>query len=131
MTAGTIARQKNQTRDEPVGRRRVIADHAMDYLESLFSLAGQTAVVTGGAGAIGTVISDTLLRAGANVAIWSRTSESIAAFQARYDEEPAICDRIAGFELDTGDEEAVARALEQTERRFALPDILVNGVGGN
>lgn len=103
----------------------------MNYLEDLFSLDGQTAVVTGGAGAIGSVMSDALLRAGANVAVWSRTRESLAAFIARYDSEPELQNRIEGVQVDTGIEAAVTEALEQTAQRFATPDILINGVGGN
>jgi len=43
----------------------------MSYLDDLFGLAGKTAIVSGGAGVIGTVMSQALLKAGANVVIWS------------------------------------------------------------
>ena len=39
----------------------------MSILHELFSLEGHTAIVSGGAGAIGSVMSETLLKAGANV----------------------------------------------------------------
>ena len=49
----------------------------MTFLEELFDLRGKTAIVAGGAGAIGTVMSEALLKAGANAVIWSRTQASI------------------------------------------------------
>ena len=102
----------------------------MEYLEKMFSLKGITAVVSGGAGAIGTVMSDALLRAGANVVVWSRTSESIAAFLERYKESPEIRKRAHGMQVDAGDEKAVADAFDRCTEHFSLPEILINGVGG-
>ena len=103
----------------------------MKYLEEMFSLSGKTAVVTGGAGAIGTVMSDALLRAGANVIVWSRTRESLDTFLNRYRDNSDLEDRAHGIQVDTGDESAVASALQQSIDHFSLPEILVNGVGGN
>lgn len=103
----------------------------MSYLETMFGLAGKTAVVTGGAGAIGTVMSDALLRAGAQVVVWSRTRASIEAFLALYQDEKELQARIHGIELDTGDESAVARGFAESAATFTTPEILINGVGGN
>ncbi len=103
----------------------------MTYLEELFTLAGKTAVVAGGAGAIGTVMSDALLRAEANVVVLSRTGESIEAFVARYGGEPELAVRVHGMVVDCGDEAAMARAFDATAERFSSPEILINGVGGN
>jgi NAD(P)-dependent dehydrogenase (short-subunit alcohol dehydrogenase family) len=103
----------------------------MNYLEDMFGLTGKTAVVTGGAGAIGTVMSDALLRAGANVVVWSRTRESIDAFVEKYQDTPELLARVHGIQVDTGDEQAVAKAFMQSCGRFGLPEILINGVGGN
>jgi NAD(P)-dependent dehydrogenase (short-subunit alcohol dehydrogenase family) len=44
---------------------------------NLFDLEGHTAIVAGGAGVIGTAMAGTLLGAGANVAVWSRSRGSI------------------------------------------------------
>ena len=49
----------------------------MNYLNDIFGLNNKTVVITGGAGAIGLSMSDALLRAGANLMIWSRKKESI------------------------------------------------------
>lgn len=103
----------------------------MEYLEKMFSLKGKTAVVSGGAGAIGTVMSDALLRAGANVVVWSRSSESIEAFIKQYKDSPELAKRAHGMQVDAGDEKAVAEAFDRCTEHFSLPEILVNGVGGN
>ncbi|KJS03078.1 MAG: short-chain dehydrogenase [Desulfobulbaceae bacterium BRH_c16a] len=103
----------------------------MSYLEEMFSLAGKTAVVAGGAGAIGTVMSDALLRAGANVVVLSRTKDSVSAFLARYRDEPELGKRAHGIAIDCGDEKELETAFDQASERFSAPEILVNGVGGN
>jgi NAD(P)-dependent dehydrogenase (short-subunit alcohol dehydrogenase family) len=103
----------------------------MNYLEDMFGLQGKTAVVAGGAGAIGTVMSDALLRAGANVVVWSRTRESIDALLSRYRKDSELLQRLHGLQVDTCVERAVADAFEQSAARFDLPQILINGVGGN
>ena len=101
----------------------------MSYLDELFGLQGKTAVVTGGAGAIGTVMSEALLKAGANVIIWSRTQKSIdkALLKLTATEDA----KIKGMVVDTGEEEGVKKALEEANSYFGLVDILINGVGGN
>ena len=103
----------------------------MSYLDDLFGLQGKTAVITGGAGAIGTVMSEALLNAGAQVMIWSRSQESINAALEKISLPASEQDRLAGMQVDTGDENGVARALAKTVSSFGVPDILINGVGGN
>jgi NAD(P)-dependent dehydrogenase (short-subunit alcohol dehydrogenase family) len=110
---------------------RLLLRKTMSYLEEMFRLNDKTAVVTGGAGAIGTVVSDTLLHAGAKVAVWSRTQASLDGFVNRYKDLPEMQSRILTTQVDTGDEMAVAAALERTTQQFGTPEILVNGVGGN
>lgn len=103
----------------------------MTYLEKLFGLHGTTAVVSGGAGAIGSVMSDALLQAGANVVILSRTQDSIDAFMSRYASETDLLQRLHSIQLDTGDETAMAEAFAAATAKFSTPEILINGVGGN
>lgn len=103
----------------------------MNYLKEMFGLSGKTAVVSGGAGVIGTVMSDALLRAGANVIVWSRTRESIDTFLDRYKDTSDILGRVHGIQVDTGDEVAVSEAFDQSSNHFNKPEILVNCVGGN
>ena len=101
------------------------------YLEEMFGLHGQTAVVSGGAGAIGTVMSEALLKAGAQVMIWSRSQESIDIALDKLGQVDGAHGRLHGLSVDTGSEDQVKEALQETVTCCGHPDILVNGVGGN
>jgi len=103
----------------------------MSYLENLYGLTGQTAIVAGGAGVIGTVMADALLDAGANVVIWSRSQASVDQALEALGTEAERTQRLQGRQVDTGDEKQVDQALEAACRQFANPDILINAVGGN
>jgi len=103
----------------------------MSYLDEMFGLHGKTAVVAGGAGAIGTVMSEALLRAGARVMIWSRSQKSIDLALEKMRMVSDTEGRFAGMQVDTGKEEEVKEALLETASSFEVPDILINGVGGN
>ena len=103
----------------------------MSLIEEMFSLKGKTAIVAGGAGVIGTMMSRTLLQAGANVVIWSRTQASIDHALANLAHDAPSQDRLAGFPVDTGDETRVEEGLRHAVARFSAPEILVNAVGGN
>jgi NAD(P)-dependent dehydrogenase (short-subunit alcohol dehydrogenase family) len=102
----------------------------MSYLDEMFGLHGKTAVVSGGAGVIGTVMSEALLKAGANVMIWSRSQESVDAALEKM-QTAGGGGEVSGMRVDAGVEDEVERALAQTVSSFHPPDILINGVGGN
>ena len=102
----------------------------MSYLETMFSLEGQTAIVSGGAGAIGTKMSATLLRAGANVVILSRSQESIDQALEKLLAIETVGD-VRGVQCDTGKEADVEQALNTVLSLNGQVDILINGVGGN
>lgn len=103
----------------------------MSYLDKLFGLHGKTAIVTGGAGVIGTAMSESLLKAGANVIIWSRSQQSVDTALEQLTTQPGISARVVGMQVDTGEEEGVAKALARVTDLGYTPEILVNGVGGN
>ena len=84
----------------------------MSFLDDIFGLDGKTAIVAGGAGVIGTVMSAALLNAGANVVIWSRTQESIDQALQKLSPSDKFVDRIAGKRVDTGREAEVADGLK-------------------
>jgi NAD(P)-dependent dehydrogenase (short-subunit alcohol dehydrogenase family) len=98
------------------------------YLEQLFSLAGRSAVVTGGSSGIGRAIALALGQAGASVVV-------IARGQAGLDETVAEL-RAAGCQADEisadlGDRAAVSRAAAAVRALSGPPDILVNCAGLN
>ncbi len=104
----------------------------MSYIDSMFSLEGRVAVVTGGAGGLPSVMAGALAKAGAKVCIWGRGTghpipDAVAAIRAKL---PAGC-RIEGVTVDTADREAVKKAIAETEKLVGVPDLLLNGVGGN
>lgn len=103
----------------------------MSYLEEMFGLQGKTAVVSGGAGVIGTVMSEALLKAGANVMVWSRSQESIDGALEILNAIDGSDGKVAGMRVDAGVEKEVEQALQETVSTFHAPDILINGVGGN
>lgn len=105
----------------------------MTYEEQLFSLNGEIAVITGGAGVLPGAVTRTLLKAGASVVIWGRgTGHPVDKAVAAVIEETGVSeDRVAGVTVDTANEDAVVDAIAETERIMGVPTILVNGVGGN
>ena len=98
------------------------------YLESLFSLAGKTAVVTGGATGIGRIIAETLVRAGADVIIASRKAKACEECAASLNKlgAPGSALGIAG---DISNESGVLALAEHIGRRFPRLSILINNAG--
>lgn len=103
----------------------------MTFLDEMFGLRGKTAIVTGGAGVIGTTMSEVLHRAGSKVMIWDRSKEVIDQTLEKIREASDDSEGLAGLKTDTGSEEQVRQALQATVETFGTPDILINGVGGN
>lgn len=103
------------------------------YIETIFSLEGEIAVVTGGAGVLPSAMASVLARAGAKVAIWGRgtghpVQEAADKLVAEHRLDPA---RVAAITVDTASEEEVEAAYGETVDALGEPTILVNGVGGN
>ncbi|WP_295865076.1 gluconate 5-dehydrogenase [uncultured Oscillibacter sp.] len=97
----------------------------MDILSS-FSLAGQTALVTGGAYGLGFAMARALAGAGARVAFNCRSQENLNKALADY----AACGVDArGYLCDVTDETQVARLVETIENDLGPIDILVNNAG--
>ena len=94
------------------------------YLEQLFSLEGKVALVTGGGRGIGQVIARDLARAGANIAILSRSGapETVSIIE----EEGGKCLDIRG---DVTDEESVKSAMVRILEAYGRLDIAVNNAG--
>lgn len=96
--------------------------------EILFSLAGKTALVTGGATGIGRMASEALVRAGARVLIASRKGESCEAVAAELNalDAPGSAEGFAG---DVGSEDGVAAIVNAVKDRTETLDILMNNAG--
>lgn len=98
------------------------------HLDSLFSLDGRTAVVTGGSSGIGRGIATALARAGASTVIVARGRDRID--ETVRDLTDAGC-RAAGVVGDLGTRDGIRAAAEDAARPFGEPDILVNSAGIN
>ncbi|WP_295857477.1 gluconate 5-dehydrogenase [uncultured Oscillibacter sp.] len=97
----------------------------MDILSS-FSLAGRTALVTGGAYGLGFAMARALAGAGARVAFNCRSQENLNKALEDY----AACGVDArGYLCDVTDETQVARLVETIENDLGPIDILVNNAG--
>jgi NAD(P)-dependent dehydrogenase (short-subunit alcohol dehydrogenase family) len=103
-------------------------DGRSSYLESLFSLAGKTAVVTGGATGIGRIVAESLVRVGADVIIASRKREACEECATFLNQlgAPGSAVGIAG---DLSNEDGLSELAEQIGRRFPRLSILINNAG--
>jgi NAD(P)-dependent dehydrogenase (short-subunit alcohol dehydrogenase family) len=97
-------------------------------LGSLFSLAGKTALVTGGATGIGRIVAETLVRAGANVVIASRKAAACEAWAVSLNSLGAQ-GSATGIAGDVGSESGVTALAEDIGRRFPRLSILINNAG--
>ena len=95
---------------------------------TLFNIQGQTAVITGGSGGLGSIMSRALAKAGARVAVISLhdTSSGKVVETIRADGGEAI-----GIACDVMDRAALEKAREEILRSFGSIDILINAAGGN
>lgn len=100
----------------------------MSYLDDLFSVAGKTALVTGGATGIGRMVAGALVRGGAHVLIASRKGEACEAVAAELNAMDAPGSAV-GFAGDVGTEEGVATLVSDVKARTDVLHILVNNAG--
>src|SRR5512142_2068776 len=99
-----------------------------NYLLSLFSLQGKTAVVTGGGGVLCSTISRGLALAGARVAVLDLQGEKSALVAQEIE---ARGGKALPLQCDVLDRDSILAAADQVMRAFGRVDILINGAGGN
>ncbi len=100
----------------------------MNSKNSLFDLTGKVAVVTGGAGILGSAMVKGLANAGASVAIADVMIDRAEALKT--DVENSGGKAIAVF-MDVFKKETIKECAEKILEEWGKIDILVNGVGGN
>lgn len=102
-----------------------------DLLERLFSLKGETALITGGYKGLGLMFSETYAEAGADVAIVARTLDKCQ--EVARDIESKYGVRAIGLSMDVHDTESVNGVVQQVVDELGKIDILVNcaGVAGS
>lgn len=99
-----------------------------DYLASLFSLEGRTAVVTGGSSGIGRGIATALARAGAATVVVARGEDRVGE---TVDELRGLGCRAAGVVGDLSTRAGIRSVADAAAAPFGEPDILVNSAGIN
>ena len=101
---------------------------ANDFLENLFGLSGQVAVVVGGTGTLGGALCDGIAQAGALVVVAGNS-------EARGNERVAEIKKLGGqaefLPADVGTRQSLEALLASTVSQFGRVDMLVNCAGVN
>ena len=95
-------------------------------LRELQSLRGKTAIVTGGAGYLGSAISETLAELGANLVLASRDREKCERKAEEIEKMSGDAVRAVGLQLDVLSKDSVADFVAKVHQHFPAIDILVN-----
>lgn len=90
----------------------------------MFSLKGKVAVVTGGAGHLGSAISEGLAEFGANLVVASKSLKKCEELSTRLSQVHGI--KAKGIELDTRSFKSITSCLEVIYTEMGSIDILVN-----
>ncbi|MBC8160143.1 MAG: SDR family oxidoreductase [Roseiflexaceae bacterium] len=101
----------------------------MSSVFDMFRLDGRAALITGGAGGLGSVFAQTLAEAGARVALMGRRTDVIEA--AAREIASATGGQVIAVAGDVTDETQVQAAVAATQAAFGSLDILINSAGVN
>lgn len=96
------------------------------FIENLFSLKGKVAVITGGAGVLGSAIARGFGLAGAVVVIGDIKNYKEVA--EKFKEEGV---QVEGEYIDVFDKRMIEEVCEKVIKKYGKVDILVNAAGGN
>ena len=96
----------------------------MKMLKTLMNLDGRVALITGGAGHIGSVIAETLAELGAQIALLDVSQPSCEATASKIGGEYQV--ETLPLTVDLSDEKSVPAAPQIVVERFGRLDILVN-----
>ncbi len=98
------------------------------YLEQLFGLSGQVAVVIGGTGTLGGALAEGIAQAGAHVVVAGRSAD-------RGQQRVVAIEKLGGsasyLEVDVMQRSSIEALLRQTLATRGRADMLVNGAGVN
>ena len=126
-------------RDGPQGERQDGASHPAAYsnrllgsnmaaVNSLFSLEGKTALITGGSRGLGLQIAEALGEAGARLLISARKANELEGAAAHLKAQGADAEWVAA---DSGNEEGIVALADTALQRLGRVDVLVNNAGAS
>ena len=95
-------------------------------IQSLFSLAGKTALVSGASSGLGEHFAQVLSAAGAEVIVAARREDRLASLVERIN---AAGGRASSIALDVTSRISVDQAVEEIDKRVSSLDIVVNNAG--
>ena len=102
----------------------------LQQLTQIYDFSGQTILITGGAGVLGSDMALALAGCGANVALLGRNPDRMQAVIDRFQpKQNGGC--IFATQADVLDADAVQAAVDKTLGEFGAIDGLINGAGGN
>ena len=96
--------------------------------DTFFDLHGQVAIVTGTSRGLGQYLARALAKAGADLVLTSRRSESLAEFEAEIRD---MGRRTLALPLDVRDHASIQSMVKEAESAFGQIHILVNNAGCN
>lgn len=96
--------------------------------KNLFDLTGRVAIVTGASGGLGQYMALALARAGADLAITSRSLEKLNETTRRIAD---IGRKALPLELELREYDSIVQTIERVYRHYGKIDILVNNAGCN
>ena len=94
--------------------------------DSMFTLQGKTALVTGASYGLGITFAETLAGAGANLVLAARSLDKLEALATRL---TAAGHKALAVKCDVGDPEEVAAMVAAGWQHFGRIDVLVNNAG--
>ncbi|MCP3027663.1 SDR family oxidoreductase [Halobacillus sp. A5] len=100
----------------------------MEQLPFNVNLANKVAVVTGGSGVLGAVMSEALAKAGAKVVILARNKEKINTVVEKIKKTGG---EAYGYSVDVLNKEELEKVQENIRENIGPCSILINGAGGN
>src|SRR5687768_9940728 len=99
-----------------------------NYLEALFGLSGQTAVVIGGTGGLCVAMGEGLAQAGAFVVVAGRDADRGGA---RVEAIKKLGGQAAFLPVDVTSRSSIEQLLAETLKLRGQVDVLINGAGVN
>ncbi len=97
-------------------------------VDTLFSVEGKVAIVTGALGQLGTQFANELLKRGAKVAVFTRTIRE-ASIKELYTEEDRGKANVTFHTVDITKKKTIQKAVNEVVEKWGVPHILINNAG--